>query len=175
MPLKSAHPVARYAGVAAFCGLGAVIAVIIAFVCVHSGCSVGGAVALGAVGGGFGVWFVFYGARRLYLLVHRGSSPDTELSASQRLIFGVGLPVIAFIIGFMWILGRLDGRRPSAGFGGLALFLLFFPLALVLVVAVNSFALPSRISSRRQAFFLGCMLPAVLLLAELLCTEIILK
>lgn len=60
MSLGEPHPVKVWAGVILFFGIGAAIALAIAFRLIEGGGSVLGAIAIGSCAGGYGAWFVFY-------------------------------------------------------------------------------------------------------------------
>jgi hypothetical protein len=60
MRLTQPHPVKVWAGVILFFGVGAAIALVVAFQMIGRGSSIAFAITMGAFAGGLGAWFVFY-------------------------------------------------------------------------------------------------------------------
>ena len=60
MAVSEPHPAKFWAGVILFFGIGATIALAVAFRLIERGSSVVGAIALGSCVGGYGAWLVFY-------------------------------------------------------------------------------------------------------------------
>jgi hypothetical protein len=86
------------------------------------------------------------------------------LSRGKKALFGILAPLIFLVAAFLVVLSTSNGEGPSVGGRGMVLALVLFPIAFVVTGLLNTGVLFLSLRSRLSAFFLGLVVPVIVLI-----------
>lgn len=85
------------------------------------------------------------------------------LSKGKKALFGILAPLIFLVVAFWVVLSTATGEGPSIGGRGMVLALVLFPIAFVVSGLLNTGVLFLSLRSRLNTFFLGLVVPVIVL------------